>query len=111
MSFGRPVLPPDVGALNDWAMRAGSGSGDIERSGVKPAGTDGRPGASDGSIPTTSEGFASSMMARRSAAGRLDEIGCGVAPSFQAAMVASKKPMLLERAMVTNESRVTPSAP
>ena len=110
MSFGRPVLPPDVGALNDAAIDGGSGSDDSDASGSKPAGTVGRPGASDGSTPTTSEGFARSMIARRSAAGSRDEIGCGVAPSFHAAIAASKNSMPFGSPMVTNESGVTPSA-
>ena len=51
------------------------------------------------------------MIALRSAAGSLDEIGCGVAPSFQAAIVASKNPIPFGSPIVTNESRVTPRSP
>jgi len=109
MSFGRPVLPPDVGALNDAPTTAGSGWDGRDASGSKPAGTVARPGASDGSTPTTSAGFARSMIARRSPAGSRDETGCGVAPSFQAATVASKNSMPFGRPIVTNASRVTPS--
>ena len=108
MSFGRPVLPPEVGALNDAPITSGSESDGSEESGSNPAGTVVRPGASDGSTPTTREGLARSMIALRSAAGSRDEIGWGVAPSFQAAIVASKKPIPLGRPMVTNESRITP---
>ena len=108
MSFGRPVLPPEVGALNAAAITAGSGSADSDGSGSKPAGTAARPGASDGSTPTTSEELASSTMALRSTAGSRDEIGCGVAPSFQTATVASKNSMPFGSPMVTKESRVTP---
>ena len=89
MSLGRPVLPPDVGALNDAPITGGSGSEEVDGSGSNPAGTVGRPGTSVGSTPTTRDGFASSMIALRSAAGRREEMGCGVAPSFQAATVAS----------------------
>ena len=49
-------------------------------------------------------------MARRSAAGSREEIGCGVAPSFHAAIMASKKPIPFGSPMVTSESGVTPSA-
>src|SRR5262245_44475536 len=110
MSFGRPVLPPDVGALNDAPISAGNGSDDSVASGWKPPRIAVRPGASDGSTPTTSDGLARSMIARRSAAGSRDETGCGVAPSFQVAITASKKAMPFGNPMVTNESLVTPSA-
>ena len=89
ISFGRPVLPPDVGALNEAAITGGNGSDEIDASGAKPAGIVARPGASPGSTPTTSDGFARSMIARRSAAGSRDEIGWGVAPAFQTASTAS----------------------
>ncbi len=110
MSFGRPVLPPEVGALNDAATTGGSGSADSDASGSKPAGTVGRPDASAGSTPTTSAGFARSMMARRSAAGSREEIGCGVAPSFQAAIVASKKLDPVRESDGDERVRLTPSA-
>jgi hypothetical protein len=48
-------------------------------------------------------------MARRSAAGSREEMGCGVAPSFQAATAASKKSMPFGSPMVTSESGFTPS--
>src|SRR5262249_52710396 len=89
ISLGRPVLPPDVGALNDAAIAGGSASADVDEGGERPAATVARPGASCGSTPTTSEGLASSMIALRSAVGRREEMGWGVAPSFQAATVAS----------------------
>ena len=108
MSFGTPVLPPDVGALNDAAIAGGSGSAASDGAGSKPAGTVGRPDASEGSTPTTSEGLARSMIARRSAAGSLEEIGWGVAPSFHTAIRASKKPIPFGSPMVTSESGVTP---
>src|SRR5438445_13033651 len=85
ISFGRPVLPPDVGALNDAAVTGGNGSAGSAASGSKPAGTVARPGVSDGSTPTTSDGFASSMIARRSAAGSREEVGWGVAPGLHTA--------------------------
>ena len=50
------------------------------------------------------------MIAPRSAAGSLDEMGCGVAPSFHTASTASKNSMLLGRPIVTNESGLTPSS-
>src|SRR5262245_23807276 len=101
MSLGRPVLPPEVGALNDAEIAGGSASDDTEAAGTKPAGTDARPGVSLGSTPTTSEGSARSMIAARSAAGSRDEIGCGVAPSFHAATTASQNSMPLGRPIVT----------
>ncbi len=108
MSFGRPVLPPDVGALKDAPISGGNGSDDSDASGWNRPEIVVRPGVSDGSTPTTSEGFARSMIARRSAAGSRDEIGCGVAPSFHTASTASKNSMPFGRPMVTNESGVTP---
>src|SRR5215472_7268078 len=108
ISFGRPVLPPEVGALKDAAAAGGSGPDASDASGSKLAGTVFRPGASDGSTPTTSDGFASSMIALRSAVGSRDEIGCGVAPAFQVATTASKNSMPLGSPIVTNESRPTP---
>src|SRR6185295_9028538 len=109
MSFGRPVLPPDVGALNDAPISGGNGSDDREASGRKPPGIVVRPGVSDGSTPTMSEGFARSMIARRSAAGSRDEIGCGVAPSFHTASTDSKNSMEFGSPITTNEFGVTPS--
>src|SRR5262245_61234951 len=108
MSFGRPVLPPDVGALNDVAIAGGNGAEDTDRFGSKPPGSVGRPRASAGSTPTTSEGLASSTIARRSADGNREEIGCGVAPSFHAATADSKNPIPFGSPMVTRESGVTP---
>ena len=102
------MLPPDVGALKAVATAGGSGPAESEGSGSNPAGTVARPAASAGSTPTTSEGAASSTMARRSAAGRREEMGCGVAPSFHAAIAASTKPIPLGRPIVTSESGVTP---
>src|SRR5713226_7609701 len=104
MSFGLPVLPPDVGALNDAATTGGKGSDSSDESGSKPTGIVVLPGVSDGSTPTTSEGFARSMIALRSLLGSREEIGCGVAPSFQTARVASKNSMLFGRPTVTNVS-------
>src|SRR5262247_264746 len=89
MSFGRPVLPPDVGALSDAPVTGGRGAAGSDESASKPAATVARPGASEGSTPTTSDGLARSMIALRSTAGNRDEIGCGVAPSFQVAIAAS----------------------
>src|SRR5207249_10875136 len=93
MSFGRPVLPPDVGALNDAPISGGNGSDDSDASGWNRPGIVVRPGVSDGSTPTTSEGFARSMIARRSADGSRDEIGCGVGPSIHTARPASMHSM------------------
>jgi len=65
ISFGRPVLPPDVGAFHDLAHRSGSGASSYPLT-SKPAGTLARPGAS---TPTSSGGSASSTRAASSAAG------------------------------------------
>ncbi len=92
------------------ATAGGNGSDGTDDSGSKPARIAVRSGASDGSTPTTSAGFARSMIARRSPAGSRDEIGCGVAPSFQAASMASKYSMPFGRPIVTNESCPTPSS-
>jgi hypothetical protein len=108
ISLGRPVLPPEVGAFHEPGTTEGSGSSASAASGSNPAGAAGRPGTSDGSTPTTSAGSASSRIARRSAAGSRAEMGWGVAPSFQAAMVASKNAMPLGSAIVTKLSGRTP---
>jgi hypothetical protein len=49
-------------------------------------------------------------MTRRSGPGSREEIGCGVAPSFHAAIAASKKAIPFGSPMVTSESGVTPRA-
>src|SRR5207245_805065 len=104
----RPVLPPDVGALNDAATSGGNASERTDSSGSKPAGIVVRPGVSAGSTPTTREGLARLTIALHSAAGRREDIGWGVAPSFQAASVASRNSMPFGRPIVTNESCRTP---
>src|SRR4029453_13286057 len=55
-------------------------------------------------------GWAGWMVARRSAPGNGEEVGWGVAPSFHAAIVASKKPMQLGKPIVTSEFGVTPTS-
>ena len=110
ISFGRPVLPPDVGAFSDAAMRGSSGPLDRLGSGSKPSGTDGLPPASSRSTPTSRDGSASSMIAWRSTGGSRCEIGCGVAPTFQVAIVASTNSIPFGSPIVTKLSGVTPSA-
>src|SRR5437660_10652378 len=90
MSFGRPVLPPDVGALNDAATSGGNASERTDSSGSKPAGIVVRPGVSAGSTPTTREGLARLTIALHSAGGRREDIGRGVAPRFQSGSGASR---------------------
>ena len=109
MSFGRPVLPPDVGAFNEAAAASPSGASDSPGWGSKPAGIAVRPAASSGSTPTTRLGSASSMIACRSRAGSREDTGWGVAPHFHVAMAASRNSTVFGRPIVTNESRVTPS--
>src|SRR3954470_10931433 len=65
ISFGRPVLPPDVGAFHDDAHRSGSGAPSKSLA-SKPAGTVGRPAHS---TPTSSGGSASSTSPASSADG------------------------------------------
>ena len=108
ISLGRPVLPPEVRAFHEPGTTGGSASSASVTSGSNPAGTAGRPGTSAGSTPTTSAGSASSRIVRRSEAGSRAEMGWGVAPSFQAAMVASKNAMLFGSAIVTKLSGRTP---
>ena len=85
MIFGRPVLPPDVGAFQLGGTAGGRGSADSVASGVQPAGSHARPVAS---VPTTSDESASSTMAASSAGGSFADTGCGIAPSFHAATTA-----------------------
>ena len=110
MSFGRPVLPPEVGAFHAVAIRSGSASHDSAGSGSKRGGTVDRPATEDSGTPTTSAASASSTMASRSAAGSRHEIGWGVAPSFQTAITASRNSAVFGSPMVTKRSGVTPSA-
>ena len=110
MSFGRPVLPPEVGAFHEDAIAGGSASSERPGSGSKPAGRLARPPASASSTPTTRLGSASAMIASRSARGSLAETGCGVAPTFHAAITASKNAMPFGSPIVTKESGRTPSA-
>ena len=44
ISFGRPVLPPEVGAFHEGATTSGSGSSASPESGAKPAGMHTCPG-------------------------------------------------------------------
>ena len=89
ISFGRPVLPPEVGAFHDGATTSGNGASSSDESGTKPAGTHTRPGWSASSAPTTIAGSARSTIACRSRAGSLADTGWGTAPSFHVATVAS----------------------
>ena len=68
----------------------------------------GRPPASDGGAPTTSEGFARSTMAVRSTGGSRSEIGCGTAPTAHAANMLVTKPIEFGSPIVTVEPSVTP---
>ena len=49
------------------------------------------------------------MIASRSMRGSFADTGCGVAPSFHTAIVASKNSMPFGRPIVTKESGFTPS--
>ena len=94
MSFGRPVLPPDVGALNDDGDRGRKRRVGVHRRVRLEAGgapVAGRSGASARSTPTTSEARLRELddRARAPPRGSLAETGCGVAPSFHAAIIAS----------------------
>jgi hypothetical protein len=80
ISFGRPVLPPEVGAFHAGEIEIG----EVARIGLgarKPIGTQQRPSIEPSGTPTTADGFASSMIASNSRWGRRHEIGCGMAPS------------------------------
>ena len=100
MSLGRPVLPPEVMALNDVAGAAAMGSLD-SASALNPAATHAKPGCSSWLTPTTRLGWASSMIWSRSNLGSLADTGCGVAPAFQTAKLAMKNSMPFGSAMVT----------
>src|SRR5689334_15192111 len=104
ISFGRPVLPPDVGAFHDAAAASGSGASSYPPA-SNPAGTLRRPASSS---PTSSGGSARSTTAASSAGGSLAETGCGVAPSFQMAAHAMKYSTPFGRPMVTRSSTPTP---
>ena len=107
ISFGRPVLPPLV-----TTFHTGDTPGVNEPAG-SCSGTDsivGQAPASDGGTPTTSAGRARSTMAERSKGGSRSEIGCGMAPSAQAANKLSTSPIELGRPMVTIEPSTTPRA-
>src|SRR3954462_14977342 len=104
ISFGRPVLPPDVGAFHDEATASGSGLASYE-DGSNPADRHRRPGSSK---PTSRLGSASSTTAASSASGSREETGCGVAPSFQMAAQATKYSTPFGRPIVTRSSGRTP---
>src|SRR5690348_7365093 len=71
ISFGRPVLPPDVGAFHDDATASGRGASSYPLA-SKPAATLRRPASSS---PMSSGGSASSTTAASSAAGSLADTG------------------------------------
>ena len=106
ISLGRPVLPPLVMRFHSGAMPG------VNEAAGRSRGTDsrtGRPPLSSGGTPTTRVGSASSTMAARSSGGSRSEIGCGTAPTAQAANMASTKPIELGRPIVTAEPCLTPS--
>ena len=109
MSFGRPVLPPDVGAFH--ACDVTYGRCDASRSGArKPVGKHVRPATEPSDIPIIADGLANSMMASNSRCGSRDEIGCGVAPNRQIATYAIKKSRLFGTATVTMSPSFTPAS-
>src|SRR5216110_2500623 len=75
ISFGRPVLPPDVGAFHAGETRSGSGPSSSASSTSVSALTHARPATSPGSARTTSAGSASATIASSSAAGSRDDTG------------------------------------
>ena len=87
MSFGRPGAAAGRRRLERRGDHRRQRLGGQRRVRLE-AGGDGRParGLRRDRRRRRATEFASSMIARRSAAGSRDEIGCGVAPSFQAAM-------------------------
>jgi hypothetical protein len=94
--------------LNDAATTGGNGSDDSDVSGSKPTGIVVRPVVSDGSTPTVSEGFARSMIARRSAAGQPGRdrlLGRAQLPDGDHGLENS---MPFGSLMVANESCLTP---
>ncbi len=98
MILGRPVLPPDVGALSDGPTTVGSGPSASAGSARNPTGTAGHPA---GANPTTSAGATTSRIAASSRAGSRGDTGCGTAPSFQTASAASTNAIPLGRPIVT----------
>ena len=84
MSFGRPVLPPEVITFHDGLVAGGNGCSSNDGDGCQSSGIHGRPSEAGGP-PTTSSGFASATIAARSTAGNADDTGCGTAPIFQRA--------------------------
>ena len=108
ISFGRPVLPPEVIALNGFATASGSGPSSTLASGAQPGGRHARSGWSAGSTPTMTRGFASSTSASSSRFGRREETGCGVAPSFQHATTIATNSTLFGSAIVTKSPCSTP---
>ena len=103
ISFGRPVLPPDVipfhgsDTVSSRCSAAPGGAG----SGVQPRGRQAEPGWSAGSTPTITAGDASSMMPSSSRFGSRDDTGVGVAPTFHAAIIAARNSTQLGSARTT----------
>src|SRR5438132_6998749 len=109
ISFGRPVLPPEVIPFqgSDTVSRRASGS-PVAGGGVQPGGRHAEPGWSAGSTPTMTAGRASSTTPSSSRLGNRDETGVGVAPTFQAATVAARNSTQLGRASTTMSPGPTP---
>ena len=101
MSFGRPVLPPEVGAFQLAAIRGSSGASSSGSS---------SPGVGGSVSEMTSADAASSTIAARSGAGIRWLSGCGTAQSLVLASTASKKAIPFGSAMLTMSSGLTPSS-
>src|SRR5689334_6851466 len=84
MSFGRPVLPPEVMPFHgsDTVSRRASPASGGAGAGFQSRGKHVEPGCSAGSTPTINAGAASSMMPSSSRFGSRDDTGVGVAPTF-----------------------------
>ena len=104
MSFGLPVLPPDVITLKDLATFSGKGSSENSGPGAKFSFKLGRLLAYSSPTPIIIAGLANSMICSSSNRGNFDDTGCGVAPNFQVAIADLKNSTPFGSARVTKSS-------
>ncbi len=111
ISFGTPVLPPDVAAFHDGLTTTGtppSPVGGLRQSSAGDAAR--RPDGRRDPSPTTRAASVRSTIACRSTRGRRCDTGSGVAPAFRVASATSMNSTEFGRASVTIRPSPTPAA-
>jgi hypothetical protein len=108
MSFGRPVEPPEVGAFHAGLTTSGNGSVPARNVVSYPCGRHQRDRSVPDSTPTTTAESANSTNASSSRRGNRLLNGCGIAPSIQAATVATNHSTEFGNATLTIDPTPTP---